>query len=300
MKPELLERANRIAADNISSQQQILKDMLDLLMNFSAQDAYALNFIQDLKLLSTAIANAQLQMSALSNMCRLIVSASDKLKPGDINTYLKNLWDKIENSSSIAASKASKLISDGKSYATISQSEFVTKTFERASSENKHVTIFVMESRPLFEGRQTARALTKMGHRVILLSDASIGFFINEIDSAFVGADSILSDGTLINKIGSYPLAVCCADAKKKFYAVTSVLKYDSEKTSDDFVNKEESADEICANPEFSEGTCGEVRNFYFDKIKPELVTAIITETGSIFPSSELADLNSAMREIYG
>lgn len=314
MKQEFLERANHIATDNVSSQQQILKDTLDLLLNFAADDPSAPNFVGYLKSLSTAMSNAQSQMSSLSNVCRLVISASDRMEPNGISTYLKSLRDKIETASSLAASRASALVSNGKSYATISQSEFVIKTFEQASAENKHVTVFVMESRPLFEGRQTARALTKMGHRSILVSDASIGFFINEIDSAIIGADSILSDGMLINKIGSYPLAACCAAAKKNFYAVTSILKYDSEKTSDDFVNKEESADEIYANPEFSELPSEglfekdpsrkmlsvEVRNLYFDKVKPEFVTSIVTEVGIIVPRSGLEVLNSKMRELYG
>jgi len=247
-------------------------------------------------------------MSALSNVCRLVISASDRIEPVKVSSYLKNLRDKIDASSSLAASQASRFIANGKSYATISQSEFVIKTFEQAASEGKHVTVFVMESRPLFEGRQTASLLMEMGHRVILVSDASIGFFINEIDSAFIGADSILADGTLINKIGSYSLAACCAASKKNFYAVTSVLKYDSEKRSEDFINKEESANEIFPYQEFSKSPKNlpqripslEVRNPYFDKINPEFVTSIVTEAGNISPLSGLDDLNSMMREFYG
>jgi translation initiation factor 2B subunit (eIF-2B alpha/beta/delta family) len=294
MKPEFLERADRIAADNISSQQQILKDTLDLLSAFSLDDISNTSFVRDLKSLSTAISNAQSQMSAVSNMCRFVISASDRMNHEEICAYLKSLRDKIGIAPSQAARHASGLIANGKNYATISQSEFVLQTFERAAHEGKDATVFVMESRPLFEGRQTARALMKMGHRAVLVSDASIGFFINEIDSALVGADSILSDGTLINKIGSYPLAACCAAAKKNFYTVTSILKYDSEKSPETFINKEESANEIYANPEF------EVRNFYFDKVDPEFITAIVTEIGSISPLSGLYELNSMMRELYG
>ncbi len=301
MKSEYLERASRISTDNISSAQQILKDTLDLLLTFSTDNPSDPNFVRNLKSLSTAMSSAQSQMSALSNVCRLVVSASDRMRPDEVGSYLMELKDKVETAPLRTASHSSKLIANGKSYATLSQSEFVIKIFEQASSENKHVTVFVMESRPLFEGRQTARALTKMGHRAILVSDASIGFFIDKIDASFVGADSILSDGTLVNKIGSYPLAVCCAAAKKGFYTVTSILKYDSEKRSEDFINKEESSTEIYASPEFSEWIPSiEVRNIYFDKINPELITAIITEVGRVSPISGLDELNSMMRELYG
>lgn len=293
MKTEYLERTNRIATDNISSAQQVLKATLDLLFDFYKENCESENFVRELKSISTALSNAQSQMSALSNICKLVISASDKLDPEEVGPYIDVLRHKVSEASSRAAGEATKLIANGKSYATLSLSEFVIKSFEQAANENKHVTIYVMESRPLFEGRQTARALKKMGHRPVLVSDASIGYFIGEIESAFVGADAILADGTLVNKIGSYPLAASCADAKKSFYAVTSVLKYDSEKNIDSFVNKEEGAHEIFANPEF------EVRNFYFDKIKAELVTALITEVGSLSPVSGLDELNAAMRELY-
>lgn len=294
MKEEILERARQIAGDNISSQQQILKDTLDLLLDFSSEASFIPSFTQDLKSLSTSISNAQSQMSALYNIFRFVISASGKLKPTEFSIYLKGLRDKIETASSQIASHASGFIQNGKSYATISQSEFVIKTFEQAAHENKLVSVFVMESRPLFEGRQTARVLTKMGHDAILVSDASIGFFIDKIDAAFIGADSILSDGTVVNKIGSYPLAACCAAARKDFYVVTSILKYDSSKTSRDFVNKEESANEIYSNPEFK------VLNFYFDKIDPQFITSIISEVGRISTLPDPSNLNSMMLELYG
>ena len=294
MKTEYLERANRIATDNVSSAQQVLKDTLGLLYDFSMENCEGESFLRDLKSLATNLSNAQSQMSALSNICRLVVSASDKVKPEEMCSYLDSLLRKVGEASLRTAEHASKLVADAGVYATLSQSEFVIRLFELAAEQGKVATIYVMESRPLFEGRQSARALRKMGHRPILVSDASIGAFMTFIDSAFVGADAILSDGTLINKIGSYPLAAACAIAKKKFYAVTSVLKYDPEKSANTFINKEESAHEIFANPEL------EVRNFYFDKVDGGLVTALITEIGMVSPVSEIGKLNAAMREMYG
>jgi translation initiation factor 2B subunit (eIF-2B alpha/beta/delta family) len=300
MKAKFIERADRIAADNVSSAQQILKDMLDLLTEVSAESHTSLGLLQDVKSLSTAISTSQSQMSALSNVCKFILSASSAMKPDEVIAYLKDLRDKVEAIPSSVAFHASRHIVDGRAYATISQSEFVLKAFEKAFSENKRATVFVMESRPLYEGRQTAKALSKMGHRPILVSDASVGLFVEEIDAALVGADSILADGSLVNKVGSYPLALSCASAGKNFYAITSILKYDSRKRTTDFINKEESPDEIYANPEFSEKIhTVEVRNFYFDKVNPQLVTALITEVGDISPLSGLDGFDSRMQEVY-
>lgn len=300
MKTEYMERANRIATDNVSSANQVLRDMLDLLLDFCSKHSDEEGFISELKSLSTTLSNAQAQMAALSNIGRLIESASGKLAAGQIGSYISVLRQKVGDASARAAQEACGLVTSGKSYATLSQSEFVGKTFQKAADEGRTATVYVMESRPLFEGRQTARALKAMGHEPVLVSDASVGFFIHSIDAAFVGADAVLSDGTLVNKIGSYALAAACSVAGKKFHAVTSVLKFDPSKSAADFLNKEESPHEIYPNPEF------EVRNVYFDTVPSRLVTSIVTEAGSMSPLSALeqgtfgAKLEAATREIYG
>ncbi len=294
MKAEYLDRANRIATDNVSSAQQVLRDTVDLLLDFCRDYSTDPRFIQDLKSLSDTLSNAQAQMAALSNIGRLIVSVCDKLPAKEVGGYIAGLKNKISEASARTAREASKAISAGKAYATLSQSEFVLRAFETAAAENKLAVVYVMESRPLFEGRQTARALKAMGHRSILVSDAAIGFFIDIIDSAFVGADAILSDGTLVNKIGSFALAAACKASGKDFHAVTSVLKFDREKDASRFLNKEESPHEIFPNPEY------EVKNIYFDMVNPRLVTSVITEAGMLSPLSGLNQLETAMREIYG
>ncbi len=294
MKTEYLDRADRIATDNVSSAQQVLKDTLDLLLDFCGRNSEEEDFIAELNSIALTLSNAQAQMSALSNICRLILSASGRLQAVEIGPYISVLRRKVGDASARTAVKAAGLIGSGRFYATLSQSEFVLKTFEIAAGEGRLATVYVMESRPLFEGRQSARALKAMGHRSILVSDASIGYFVERIDAAFVGADAILSDGTLINKIGSYALAAACSVSKKEFHAITSVLKYDPAKNAASFLNKEESPHEIFPNPEF------EVTNIYFDKVRPDLITSVVTEAGSISPLSGLAGLEASMKELYG
>lgn len=300
MKTEYMERANRIATDNVSSAQQVLRDMLDLLLDFCRKHSGEEGFASELRSISTTLSNAQAQMAALSNIGRLIDSATSKLPKHEIGPYIDVLRQKVGAASTEAAEKASDLVAAGGSYATISQSEFVGKMFGKAAADGITVTVYVMESRPLFEGRQTARALKTMGHRPILVTDAAIGFFIDSIDGAFVGADAVLSDGTLVNKVGSYALAAACSVAGKKFHAVTSVLKFDPSKSAVDFLNKEESPHEIYPNPEF------EVKNIYFDMVAPSLVTSLITEGGTLSPLSALKQgifrtkLEKATKDIYG
>jgi translation initiation factor 2B subunit (eIF-2B alpha/beta/delta family) len=293
MKQKYVEKVSSIATDNTSSAQQILRDAIDLLVDFAVHNASAVDFTSELKSLCAMMSKAQPQMPALSNICKLVVAASERMDSDALPLYLEALREKISDASSKAAAEACKFILQGRSYATISQSEFVIKSFEFSASQRKFVTVYVMESRPLFEGRQTAKALMKLGHRAILVSDASIGTFIQEIDSAFIGADAILSDGTVVNKVGSYPLALCCDANEKDLYVVTSVLKFSADRTAKDFVNKEESPHEIYANPDF------EVKNLYFDLVKPQFFKSVIVEVGSVSLTAELNKLEEVLHSMY-
>ncbi len=293
MKAEFLDRVNRLATDNVSSAQQIVKDALGLLYDYCTVEFASPDFAKELASLCSSVSNSQSQMAALSNVCKLVTAGVSSMDAAHAAKYIDDLRASVNRAPTDAAKLAAELINDGKSYATLSQSEFVLSAFGAAAENGKFVRVFVMESRPLFEGRQTARSLKRMGHRPTLIADASVGCFIEEIDSAFVGADAILADGTLVNKIGSYPLATLCAAGKKDFYAVTSVLRCDPVKKPADFVNKEESSHEIFANPEF------EIKNLYFDKIAPHLITGFITEAGVFSPISGLEQLKAAMHDRY-
>ena len=54
----------------------------------------------------------------------------------------------------------------------------------------------------------TAQTLAAAGMRVTLLTDAEAGLFIPECAAVVVGADSILADGAVVNKAGTYLLAL--------------------------------------------------------------------------------------------
>ncbi|MGC8594272.1 MAG: translation initiation factor eIF-2B [Candidatus Kryptoniota bacterium] len=301
MKKEFLERISKIASDNVSSAQQILRDMIDLAIEFSRSEWASSSFVEDLKSICEIIASSQSQMAALKNTCTFINKRISSGSNQNISEYLLNLKEKINRSSQIAGETASSYLHEGLSYATISNSEFVLHTFESAARAKKFFRVFVLESRPLFEGRQTARALKEMGHHPVLVADAAAGIIVNEIDSAVVGADTIYSDGTLINKIGSFPLAAACGFANKKFYAVTSALKFDRARCIGDFKPRPESPQELFANPEI------ECLNTYFDAVPANFIEALITEVGIFFPRNSALENNTwgdailrSMEEVYG
>ncbi|NEE49672.1 S-methyl-5-thioribose-1-phosphate isomerase, partial [Streptomyces sp. SID8455] len=69
----------------------------------------------------------------------------------------------------------------------------------------------VDETRPLLQGaRLTAYEAARSGMAYSLLTDSAAGslFAAGEVDAVLIGADRIAADGSVANKVGSYPLAV--------------------------------------------------------------------------------------------
>ncbi|MES1950598.1 methylthioribose-1-phosphate isomerase [Salinisphaera sp. S4-8] len=81
----------------------------------------------------------------------------------------------------------------------------------RAHEQNKHISVWVDETRPLLQGgRLTAWELATLGIDYRLITDSMAASFMaaGEVDRVLVGADRIAANGDFANKIGTYSLAV--------------------------------------------------------------------------------------------
>ena len=101
---------------------------------------------------------------------------------------------------------------------TLSRSGTVLEALRRADPE----AVFVAESRPAREGVGVAEALADDGLDVTLHLDAAVAHVAatEAVDTVLVGADSVLADGTVVNKVGTRPAALAAADVGADCYAV--------------------------------------------------------------------------------
>lgn len=56
-----------------------------------------------------------------------------------------------------------------------------------------------------------------------IILDSSIGYYIDKIDVVLLGALCVAQSGGVINKIGSYPLALLAHTKKKPVYITTGI-----------------------------------------------------------------------------
>jgi ribose 1,5-bisphosphate isomerase len=153
-----------------------------------------------------------------------------------------------------------------------------SSTVVEVLSQIPDMRVLVPESRPLFEGRKLARELAERGLKVTLFVDAAMAFFVREADTALVGADSVLANGSIVNKVGTNLLALAVGDAGVPFYVVCDTSKFDVM----NFLGRPPALEEKEPSEVVEAIRCVRVRNPYFEVTPARLIAAVVTECGEM------------------
>ena len=156
---------------------------------------------------------------------------------------------------------------------THSLSSTVVELFRLLAASGGGVCAIVTESRPLCEGHRLAERLSAWAVSTTLITDAQAGLFVGRADAVVVGADAVLADGGVVNKAGTYPLALLARDAGVPFYVCCESFK--RRRPGLPAPEPEEMDAAELGAPELPHVTA---RNVYFDVTPARLLTALITE----------------------
>ncbi len=141
--------------------------------------------------------------------------------------------------------------------------------------------VVVLESRPDREGVDVAERLADAGIDATVTLDGAVAHSMKEINTILVGADTVLADGSVVNKVGTRTAAVAAAREGVPVYAVAAADKISS-------------ATEPTLEPIYGdEGV--EIDAPLFDHTPADLVTGVITEE-SVFDTGDVAE-RAAERE---
>ena len=104
-----------------------------------------------------------------------------------------------------------------------------------AKKKGKKFEVYNTETRPLFQGRKTAKELKKAGIKVTMFVDSAVGVALSKeqgtkkVSKVFLGADALMKDG-IINKIGSETIAKLAKQEKIPIYIIADSWKYSKKK----------------------------------------------------------------------
>ena len=165
----------------------------------------------------------------------------------------------------------------------------IRKLYEK----NKKIKIFVDETRPFLQGaRLTAWELYKLKIPYILITDNTAGFLMKrqEISAIIVGADRIVKNGDTANKIGTYSLAVLANYHNIPFFVAAPSSTFDLDTENGEKIPIEiRSPEEVltCYKSKIAPPR-SKTYNLAFDVTPGNLISAIITEKGVIYPPYEI------------
>ncbi len=165
---------------------------------------------------------------------------------------------------------------------THSRSSTVEQSLRWLAQAGRVRRVIVAESRPGGEGIALARALAASeaardgGLLVTLAADTASGLLMREADAVIVGADSVRADGAVVNKVGTYPLALMARAEGKLFYALCETLKI----AAPDWPLILEAGDSADLAPETIPGVTTAVT--LFDHTPATYCRAIVTERGAL------------------
>ncbi len=168
-----------------------------------------------------------------------------------------------------------------------------------AKKRNRDIKLFVPETRPYFQGaRLTASVAHDMGFDTTVITDNMPGAVMatKKIDLFTSAADVICMDGHVVNKVGTYQIAIV-AKYHQVPYFVTGIPDY----TTIDSVTIEERDPKELLEIRGVRNTLDGVKGYYpsFDITPPHLVSGVVTDKGIYVPYDLQRYFSTEVKEFY-
>ncbi len=201
-----------------------------------------------------------------------------------LNTLCDEYLDMIESTKRDIVDIGTKNLFNFDKIFTHCHSSTAVSLIKSLSKGDKEFEVVCTETRPLFQGRKTAKSLLEARIKTTMIADSAAESFVigrgnTKIEAILIGCDQIISGGHAINKIGSWGIAMSAHYAGKPLYVVTPLLKLDEE--SDKTVKIE-----VRESKELWEDAPKDLvmYNPAFEIVDNILITGYVTEIGIIKP----------------
>ncbi|MEM4780479.1 MAG: initiation factor 2B-like protein [Halalkalicoccus sp.] len=212
---------------------------------------------------------ARPSMAALGNRTnRAICAASGDESPEALERAARTEIDRAVDADDRAATRAAEFVEG--TVLTLSRSGTVREALLSGDPDR----VVVLESRPDREGIGVATDLVEAfaGEVAVTVTlDAAVAHVMPAVDAVLVGADTVLADGSVVNKVGTRTAAVAAA---REGVPVRAVAATDKISTATDPIL--ESVDRTA----ITDDDRLDVDCPLFDRTPPELVDGVITEEG--------------------
>ncbi|KAK7792070.1 hypothetical protein R5R35_007102 [Gryllus longicercus] len=218
---------------DVSAGMAAIRTLLEVLKHDKSETVQELD--SNLRAAGDAMRNTDYPTTAVVSGCELFsrfvtLTNLDTASFGECKTIMLQRGEFFLKKLGLSRGKIAKLannfIVDGSRILTHSKSRVVLQAMQEAANANKRFEVFVTTSSPDSSGVEMYHELEKASIPCTLILDSAIGYVMEQVDMVMVGAEGVVESGGIINKVGSFTMAVCAKEMKKPFYVLTESFKF--------------------------------------------------------------------------
>jgi len=187
---------------------------------------------------------------------------------------------KADNSRQKIAALSQQFIRDGSVILTHSKSRVVLQVLLEAVARNKRFRVYVTQAHPGMEGAGTEKILSAHNIPCTMILDSAVGYVMERVDMVLLGAESVVESGGIINKIGTFQMAVMAKTMNKPVYTAAESFKFLRE-----YPLKQKEIENCWKYDGGSEGD-ERGRHPLVDYTPPSYITLLFTDLGVLTPSA--------------
>ena len=241
------------------------------------------------------------QAPVVANVTGLLLNKLGNMSPPERITTLKQRIDdwqtQAEQNRTRLVAAAVATLGAGRTIIAYDYSSTVAAIVEAVCHQRPETKIVVPESRAIAGGRRYLEAFTRAGITVHYVLDAAFEEILDVNAVVLLGAESLRCDGSLVNTIGSKPLARLACWCNCPVFGCTDLLKLDLRSYRGLFAQParrrfEHLLDDIDLPADAEVSTEGPE----LEIVPAELITGFFTEHGPVPPGA----IWSLGREVFG
>ena len=249
--------------------------------------------------------------TAVASLDREISFADAKLELEE--TIERYLQERLEYADRAIAQHALAKVHDGDILLTFGYTEAIDVMLRTAHEERKDFYVWVVDARPLTEGKRMLESLREVGIPCGYIQLNALTYVMQQVTKVFLGASALLVNGSIYGQIGTacvallakshhVPVLVCC-----ETYKISNKVQLESI-TQNELGNPRELLLDNSKGNRENETTKASKRknlkaaNLLYDVTPDKFVSGIITELGIIPPTSVavlLREMNMANDRPY-
>jgi ribose 1,5-bisphosphate isomerase len=241
------------------------------------------DFLEEIKNIAQKIKTTrptEIELGSILNLVLFKISDNEIEDIERLKDFALSVCDKQIAETEVAMQRlienGAKQIHNGDRILTHCHSRTVVGIFREAKKQGRDFTVFVTETRPLKQGLITAKDLLESKIKIVYGVDSDMGYLMKKCTKVLVGCDAILPDGSIVNKIGTLPMAIVAKAFGKPFIVAGLTSKLTGK------VEIEDRDPHEVEDPRKLKGA--KVINPAFDVTPGDYVDFIITEKGTVKP----------------